>query len=298
MIEVSHLTKKYGDRFAVNDLSFSVNLGEVVGFLGPNGAGKTTTMKIITGCLAPDSGNVSIDKEDIFDHSMSTRSKIGYLPEIPPLYGDMTVESYLKYTAKIKRKHPKKAPALALSAMEKVGLKDVRSRLISNLSKGFKQRVGLAQALVSEPDVLILDEPTVGLDPAQVIEIRDLISELKKDRTVILSTHILSEVEANCEKVIIINKGQIVTQGLLSEMIHKMGQRQLYVKVKNPSAQLEGKLKALEGVVNIQCKKDVYTISMSQDINEKVAQTAVSAGLLELRADSLKLEDLFIQVTQ
>ena len=170
--------------------------------------------------------------------------------------------------------------------------------MISNLSKGFKQRVGLAQALVSEPDVLILDEPTVGLDPAQVIEIRDLISELKKDHTVILSTHILSEVEANCEKVIIINKGQIVTQGLLSEMIHKMGQKQLYVKVKNPSSQLEEKLKALEGVVSVQAKKDVYTVSMSQDINENVAQVAVSAGLLELRVDSLKLEDLFIQVTQ
>ncbi len=298
MIEVSNLTKKYGDRYAIKDLSFSVNQGEVLGFLGPNGAGKTTTMKIITGCLAPTFGSVSVDGEDIFENSISVRSKIGYLPEIPPLYTDMYVENYLSYVSRIKRCHPKKIPMMVLSAMKKVGLMDVRSRLISNLSKGFKQRVGLAQALVSEPDVLILDEPTVGLDPVQMVEIRDLIRDLKRDHTVILSTHILSEVEANCEKVVIINKGEIVTQGLLSEMKQKIEQRTLNIRVRNPSLELENRLKALDGVVGVSMKQNSYAITLSREIDEHVAKIAVDAGLLEMKASDLKLEDIFIKVTQ
>lgn len=299
MIQVSSLTKKYGGRSAVEDLSFSVQQGEVLGFLGPNGAGKTTTMKIITGCLAPTSGSVSIDGEDIFDHSIRARSKIGYLPETPPLYTDMYVESYLKYVGQIKRVHPKKVSAMVLSAMKKAGLMDVRSRLIANLSKGFKQRVGLAQALVSDPDVLILDEPTVGLDPVQMIEIRELINNLKQHHTVILSTHILSEVEAACEKVVIINKGRIVTQGLLSEMRQQMNKRTLNIRVRRPSEQLEKKLRNLDGVLDVREKKEgLYVISINKDVDEKAAEAAVFGGLLEMRAEDLKLEDIFIQATR
>jgi len=239
VIQVKNLTKNFGQRTAIKNLSFSVSQGEVLGFLGPNGAGKTTTMRIITGCLAPSSGSVSIDNQDVFEHSVSARSKIGYLPEVPPLYTDMYVEDYLKYIAQIKRCHPKKIPSMVLSSMKKSGLMQVRSRLISNLSKGFRQRVGLAQALVSDPDVLILDEPTVGLDPIQMVEIRELINDLKKDHTVILSTHILSEVESSCERVIIINKGQIVTQGSLSELKRKTGDRSLHIRVRNPSVDFE-----------------------------------------------------------
>ena len=299
MIQVSNLTKTYGDRSAVENLSFSVQRGEVVGFLGPNGAGKTTTMKIITGCLAPTSGTVSIDGDDIVNHSIRTRSKIGYLPETPPLYTDMYVESYLKYVGQLKRVHPKKVSSMVLSAMKKAGLMDVRSRLIANLSKGFKQRVGLAQALVSDPDVLILDEPTVGLDPVQMIEIRDLICSLKKHHTVILSTHILPEVEATCEKVVIINKGRIVTQGLLSEMRQKMNKRTLSIRVRRPSGELEQKLKSIDGVLDVREKQEgLYLISVNKEVDERIAETAVSGGLLEMTAAALKLEDIFIQATK
>ena len=298
MIQVTNLTKKYGDRLAIQGLNFTVPKGEVLGFLGPNGAGKTTTMKIITGCMAPTSGSVSIDGQDILKHSMSTRSKIGYLPEIPPLYEDMYVRGYLKYVARLKKCHIKQIHTLVDSVIEKVGLKEVQSRLIANLSKGYKQRVGLAQALVADPDVLVLDEPTVGLDPSQVMEIRKLIHHLKKQHTVILSTHILSEVEANCEKVVIINKGRIATAGDLSELKSKMKQRVLNVRVKNPSDSLTSHLKDVQGVSDVRRNGDTYTLSIETEVNDEVAKVAVSSGLLELKTDDFKLEDLFIHATK
>ena len=299
MIQIQNLTKQFGQRFAVKDLSFSVRKGEVLGFLGPNGAGKTTTMKMITGCIAPSSGNISIDGQDIFDHSVSVRSRIGYLPEIPPLYLDMYVEDYLKYVAQIKRCPSEKISSMVLSAMKKSGLMGVRSRLIYNLSKGFKQRVGLAQALVAEPDVLILDEPTVGLDPIQMVEIRELINDFKKDHTVILSTHILSEVESSCERVIIINKGEIVTQASIEDLKRKTGNRTLHVRVQNPSTELEKNIKSINGVVNVRSMpQGVYLISVGKDIDSEVARVAVPAGLLEMKPESIKLEDVFIQMVK
>ena len=298
MIQVTQLTKKYGERLAIENLNFSVPKGEVVGFLGPNGAGKTTTMRIITGCMATTSGSVSIDGKDILEHSINTRAKIGYLPEAPPLYEDMYVENYLKYVTKLKQCPYEKINTLVDSAIEKVGLTDVRSRLIANLSKGYKQRVGLAQAIVTEPDVLVLDEPTVGLDPSQVIEIRKLIHTLKHKHTVILSTHILSEAEAICEKVVIINKGRIATAGDLSELKNKMKQRTLNVKVKQPSHTLTENLKSIDGVSDVRTDLNTYILSIEKEVNDEVAKVAVSAGLLELKTDDFKLEDLFISATK
>ena len=210
MIEVNQLCKDYGQRRAIDHLSFSLKKGDVVGLLGPNGAGKSTTMKIITGFMAPTSGSASVAGFDVFENPIEVKKRIGYLPETPPVYGDMFVREYLEYAAQLKLVEKKDIKRLVDRALEKTNLGSVEKRLIQNLSKGFRQRVGLAQAIVSDPDVLILDEPTVGLDPKQVAEIRDLIKELRGQHTIILSTHILSEVQATCEKVIIIHQGKIV----------------------------------------------------------------------------------------
>ncbi|NJM10349.1 MAG: ABC transporter ATP-binding protein [Bdellovibrionaceae bacterium] len=215
MIEVRNLCKNYGDRPAIRALNFSVKKGEVVGFLGPNGAGKSTTMKIITGYMAPSSGEVKVAGFDVFENPMEVKSRIGYLPETPPVYHDMYVEDYLTFVANLKGVDKSRVKSLVSGALEKTTLHDVRKRLIGNLSKGYKQRVGLAQALVSDPEILVLDEPTVGLDPKQVAEMRQLIRELRGQHTIILSTHILPEVQASCDKVIIINRGSIVAEDSL-----------------------------------------------------------------------------------
>jgi ABC-2 type transport system ATP-binding protein len=208
MIEIRELTKNYGPHTAIQGLNFTVNKGEVVGFLGPNGAGKTTTMKIITGFMAPTSGEVKIGGVDVFESPVEVKKRIGYLPETPPVYGDMTVRDYLKFVANLKDVPKAKLKSHVDDALAKTQLTTVAHRMIQNLSKGFRQRVGIAQALVSQPEILILDEPTVGLDPRQVAEIRDLLKALRGQHTIILSTHILPEVEATCERVIIINKGR------------------------------------------------------------------------------------------
>jgi ABC-2 type transport system ATP-binding protein len=218
MIEVSHLTKYYGDFPAVQNISFSAQMGEVLGFLGPNGAGKSTTMRIITGFIPASQGTVTVDGFDVFKESHEVRRRLGYLPENPPLYSDMTVSSYLKFVARIKGV-PKTGVLPTLDAtLEKCSLESVANRLIRHLSKGYRQRVGLAQALIHDPPVLILDEPTLGLDPKQTLEIRNLINDLAEDRTVILSTHILPEVSQICNKLVIINEGKLVLEQDLQEL--------------------------------------------------------------------------------
>ncbi len=304
MIRVQNLTKKYGDRLALDQVSFSVGSGEVVGFLGPNGAGKTTTMRILTGCLAPTSGLAEIDGKDVFDYPIQTKAKLGYLPEVPPLYGDMYVEDYLRYVGHIKRCPAHQLKEQINSCIKKTGLSQVRSRLIQNLSKGYQQRVGIAQALMNNPEVLILDEPTVGLDPAQVIEIRGLINDLKHHHTVILSTHILPEVEANCERVIIIHQGKVAVTGKLSELRQQMHQKSLSVRVERSSSNLLSQLRSLNGVQQVQEEKNgIYNIfvdSGSVDVNDSVARTVIDcgAGFLELKENKFKLEDIFIHITR
>jgi ABC-2 type transport system ATP-binding protein len=302
MIEVSHLSKNYGDRAAITDLNFNIAKGEVVGFLGPNGAGKSTTMKILTGFMAPSSGQAKICGFDVFENPIEVKKRIGYLPETPPLYTDMFVQDYLKYVAELKQVPSEKIKGFVDRAIIKTQLVDVRSRLIRNLSKGFKQRVGIAQALVSDPEVLVLDEPTVGLDPKQVSEIRDLIKELKGEHTIILSTHILPEVQATCSKVIIIHEGKIVAQEDISNL-EKMNQGfiVLTVKTKKPQS-IENQLKNIEGVQQVEMLTlQHYRIKMAEqeDIIEKIANEVILAGsgLIELTPSRANLEDVFLKLT-
>lgn len=303
MIEAKSLSKSYGSRMAIDDVSFNVKSGEIVGFLGPNGAGKTTTMKILTGYMAPNKGTVALDGLDVAQFPLGAKKKFGYLPEIPPLYPDMYVEEFLKYTALLKQCDRKKVPDLIQNAMKKTGLTSVQCRLIKNLSKGFKQRVGLAQALISDPKILILDEPTAGLDPRQVVEIRDLLKELKGQHTIILSTHILPEVQISCDRVIIINQGKIITEESLSSLDQKMStKRQILLKVRKPSTELQTKLKSISSVLEIKEKKDSFlelNVSSEQEVNEKIAETVVNGGfgLLEMKESGFNLEDIFIRLT-
>ena len=230
MIEVENLTKRYGDLVAVRDCSFSANKGEILGFLGPNGAGKTTTMRIITGFLPATSGTVRVENFDIFEQAHEVRKRIGYLPENPPLYNDMTVWSYLSFVARIKGLSRAEIPDAAQRAIERCGLREVAKRVLGHLSKGFRQRVGLAQALIHDPSVLVLDEPTIGLDPRQIIEIRSLIRDLSGERTVILSTHILPEVAQLCDKVVIINHGRIAVEDTIENLTAEMSLEQVFLE--------------------------------------------------------------------
>lgn len=231
MIDVQNLEKRYGLFTALNHVSFSVNKGEIVGFLGPNGAGKTTTMRIITGFYLPSSGKVSVAGFDVVDQPDEVKKNIGYLPETPPVYPEMTVESYLKFILKLKKVNRRDHQDRLQWALEKCGLKDRRRSVIGNLSKGFRQRVGLAQAVIHQPPVVILDEPTVGLDPLQIREIRDLIQEFKEEHTVLLSTHILSEVTAVCNRAIIIKQGSIVHEQNLKDLSEKKSLEEVFLEV-------------------------------------------------------------------
>lgn len=301
MIEVKGLSKSYGDRPAIHNLNFQVKKGEVVGFLGPNGAGKSTTMKIITGYMAPTDGSVKVGGYDVFENPIEVKKRIGYLPELPPVYQDMYVEDYLHYVANLRKVDPAKINNRVKVSLEKTNLMDVKGRLIQNLSKGYKQRVGLAQSLVSDPEVLILDEPTVGLDPVQVAEMRNLIKQLKGQHTIVLSTHILPEVEASCEKVIIINKGRIVAEDSLSGLKSRMsGGQRIALRVRKPEL-IESSLKALSGVKQIAVHgQDVSIDAETQDnIMDDIASLVVAkkAGLLELKPHALDLEDIFIDLT-
>ena len=237
-LSISHLRKVYrSGTVAVEDISLHIPEGEFFGFLGPNGAGKSTTMKIITGYMAPSHGTASVAGYDVFENPIEVKKRIGYLPETPPVYSDMYVQDYLRYVAELKCVPKERIARLVDNAVEKTNLGDVRKRLIQNLSKGFKQRVGIAQAIVSDPEVLILDEPTVGLDPKQVAEIRDLIKSLKGQHTIILSTHILPEVQATCEKIIIIHEGKIVVQDSIQHLATMdQGKNRLHIRLRQPEA--------------------------------------------------------------
>lgn len=295
MIKVENLTKRYGATTAVSDVSFEVPTGEVVGFLGPNGAGKTTTMRIITGSLAATQGQVLLDGKDVFENPREVKKRIGYLPEIPPLYTNMVVRSYVQFAARLKGvEDPAKA---ADQAIERVGLEPVRNRIIDHLSKGFRQRCGLAQALVHNPDVLILDEPNSGLDPAQRVEIRDLLKDLAQDkRTVVLSTHVLPDIEAMCQKVVIINKGQIVGQGPISELSKVLGGRTVNLVVANPQG-LSDKLTAMSGVLSVTDDDGAFKIvTDADDHRDAIARLAVEHGLLEFSGRQ-RLEDIFLHLT-
>jgi gliding motility-associated transport system ATP-binding protein len=230
MIEVRNLTKRYGDITAIQDVSFTAQTGQILGFLGPNGAGKTTTMRIITGFLPASSGTVKVAGFDIFDDSYEVRKRIGYLPESPPLYSDMIVTAYLEFVGRIKGISKRDLPDAVDRALQICGLTEVSTRLLGHLSKGFRQRVGLAQALIHNPTVLVLDEPTIGLDPRQIIDIRTLIRELSRDRTVILSTHILPEVSQLCEKVVIISAGHVTVEDTLENLTREMSLEQVFLR--------------------------------------------------------------------
>ena len=237
MIKVEGLTKRYGDVTAIEDLSFQVEKGEIVGFLGPNGAGKTTTMRIITGFLPSTDGSVSVGGNDIFEKPMEVKKKIGYLPEHPPLYADMTVTGYLKFVSKIKGV-PRSARSDAIDrVVERCGLKENRKKIIGKLSKGYRQRVGLAQAMIHDPEVLILDEPTIGLDPKQIIEIRELVKSLAGDQTIILSTHILPEVTMICQRCLIIDRGRIVADDTLEALTAQGSLESVFLKLTTEDVQ-------------------------------------------------------------
>lgn len=302
MIQVDNLVKTYGERFAINNISFKINKGDVVGLLGPNGAGKSTTMKIITGFMSPTSGTATVCGFDVFENPLEVKKRIGYLPENPPLYLDMTVEDYLKYVTELKLVPEKDCAANIESALEKTQLKDVRKRIIKNLSKGFKQRVGIAQALVSNPEILILDEPTVGLDPKQVAEIRDLINELKGHHTIILSTHILSEVQATCNKIIIIHQGKLILEDSIDN-IQNLRKQQTHLNIKlRQDKDLTSEFKNIKGVITVhQNSPRSYTIQIENDemTTESILECIIKnkAGLLEMSVNENNLEDVFLSLT-
>lgn len=302
MIEVINLTKKYGERAAIHDLNFKIEKGDVVGLLGPNGAGKSTTMKIITGFMSPTSGIARIGGFDVFENPLEVKKKIGYLPETPPLYLDMTVEDYLRYVAELKTVPKNEIKKNIERSLLKTQLLSVRKRVIRNLSKGFKQRVGIAQALVSNPDVLVLDEPTVGLDPKQVAEIRELIQELKGSHTIILSTHILSEVQATCNKVIIIHNGKIVAQNSIDQIENmNLGMITLNLKIRIAKA-IKPVLEKINGVQSVITEDGLnFNIQMNDrlDLTDEIAAEVLKsgAGLLELSRSKNQLEDVFLKLT-
>jgi ABC-2 type transport system ATP-binding protein len=308
LIEVQDLTKAYGGVTAVDHVSFTVNKGEILGFLGPNGAGKTTTMRILTGYMPATSGTAKIAGFDVFGDSMEVRRHIGYLPETPPVYPDMTVEDYLDFVARIKNVPSDKRAARVTEAIQKTNLEDRRTQLIKRLSRGYKQRVGIAQALVHDPDVIILDEPTVGLDPKQIIEVRNLIKGLAGNHTIILSTHILPEVSMTCDRVVIINKGKIAAvdtpQNLTSQL--KGGQK-IRVEVQAPEKALRDALTQVSGTTRVETEQlpsDGHLVAIVEtaqgaDIRSAIAAKIVQNGwpLFELRGVSLSLEEIFLELT-
>ncbi len=309
MIQVEHLVKKYGDKYAVNDLSFQIGEGEILGFLGPNGAGKSTTMNILTGYLSATSGVARIGGIDVLENPIEAKRQIGFLPEQPPLYMDMTVKEYLDFVYDIKKvKFPRKPHINEICELVKIT--DVMGRTIQHLSKGYKQRVGLAQALMGNPKVLILDEPTVGLDPRQIIEIRNLIKKLGKNHTVILSTHILQEVQSVCDRILIINKGQIVADGNAEQLTYKAaGNRKLVARIAGPKNEVIKVLRSVPDVMGVEdmgsreAGSNDYLIESSPvvDIRKPLFHTIAASkyAMIGLKSMDMSLEDMFVKlVTQ
>jgi ABC-2 type transport system ATP-binding protein len=308
MIEVKELSKRYNQRTAVDRVSFSVKKGEILGFLGPNGAGKSTTMKVLSGFLPATSGQVTVNGFDIAKQSREAKGSIGYLPETPPVYTGMEVEAYLRFAARLHGVPKQKVKAAVADAMEKCGISDVRRRLIGNLSKGYRQRVGLAQAIAHNPPVLILDEPTVGLDPRQIIDIRNLIKSLGGDHTVILSTHILPEVQATCSRVVVIDKGRVVAEDTLNGIASRMqSNARLTVVSKEDPSRIFPALKGLSGVSAVtsgagagpDAEYMVYVeCTRGAEVRPQVAELFVKEGLglLSFSQEKLSLEDAFVRL--
>ncbi|MBQ8566453.1 MAG: ATP-binding cassette domain-containing protein [Clostridia bacterium] len=307
MVEIKNLVKKYGNKYALDDISFTINSGEIVGFLGPNGAGKSTTMNIVTGYLASTSGTVVVDGKDILENALEAKKLIGYLPEQPPLYVDMTVQEYLDFVFELKGCTLNKAKHIdEICTITKIT--SVRERLIKNLSKGYKQRVGIAQALIGNPPIIIFDEPTVGLDPKQIIEVRNLIRNLGKTHTVILSTHILSEVQSVCNRIVVINNGKIVADEKTENLTKTITENLRYrVKVSGPQREVTQALRTIPGIVNVEALNErdadafVYIVegAPNVDIRKKLFRTLAAKDwpMLGLEAVGTDLEDIFIRLT-
>lgn len=308
MIEINHLVKKYGSHVAVDDLSLTVEPGKIYGFLGPNGAGKSTTMNIITGYLAATSGEVKINGFDVLKQPEEAKKCVGYLPELPPLYMDMTVKEYLDFVAELKKIEKSLRAGYVKEAMEITKTEEVSGRLIRNLSKGYRQRVGFAQAVLGYPEILILDEPTVGLDPKQIIEIRDLIKELGKKHTIILSSHILSEISAVCDHVFIISHGKLVASDSTENLLERMTGAQeieLLVKAEEDTAETAiREIAQVERCEKTESKEDgavqlLVTAKKDADVREAIYHTCVEhhMPILEMKAASKSLEDVFLELT-
>ena len=307
MIEVQHLTKRYGPTTAVDDVSFRVERGEVLGFLGPNGAGKTTTMRVLTGYMPPSDGKAIVAGYDVMAQPIEAKRRTGYLPETPPLYPEMTVRDYLSFVARIKGVPRGERKARVNTVMERTRVADMANRHCSKLSKGYRQRVGLAQALMHNPDVLILDEPTAGLDPKQIIETRQLIKDLGGDHTVILSTHILPEVSQTCHRVVIINKGRVVAVDTPENLTSRLrGSETMFVQVDSGGADARTTLEAVPGVTQVAASETRGTVTSfeinsetGRDVRRDLAATIVRQGwgLLELRPLRMSLEEIFLHLT-
>jgi ABC-2 type transport system ATP-binding protein len=302
MIQVESLIKDYGARRALDSISFHANQGEIVGFLGPNGAGKTTTMRILTGYMPPTDGTAVVAGYDVVEESLEVRRRVGYLPETVPLYNDMTALEYLKFMADL-RQLPNSEDR-AYESLEIVNLDERANSYIGTFSKGMRQRVGLAQALLHRPEVLILDEPTIGLDPTQVVEVRNVIREIGKDRTVLFSTHILSEAQQICDRVLIINKGQIVAEDTPENLQARvLGAERVILRVRGDADGLEETVKKVKGTRRVEAKRDEsveFEFSAGQDVRPQVAKAVVQAGyeLIEMRTAGMSLEEIFLELTQ
>lgn len=305
MIEINHLVKKYGNHVAVDDLSLEVEPGKIYGFLGPNGAGKSTTMNMITGYLGATSGEVKINGHDIFKEPEEAKKCIGYLPEIPPLYVDMTVLEYLNFAAELKKLDKKKRKEYVTSAMETTGVTEVKNRLIRNLSKGYRQRVGFAQAVLGYPEIIILDEPTVGLDPKQIIEIRELIKKLGENHTVILSSHILTEISAVCDHVFIISKGKLVASDATENLLSLMsGAQEVMLLLKQGAEEAAEQLLEIENVERVQVTEEntrlIVYAKQGADVREEIFSTMAEHKIpvLEMHTVTKSLEDVFLELTR
>ena len=302
MIRVENLTKDYGSRRAISNLNFEAEQGEVVGFLGPNGAGKTTTMRILTGYMPPTDGTAIVAGYDVVNESLEARKRIGYVPETVPLYTDMTAVEYLEFMAELR--HIPNATDRAYDTLKMVGLENRAESFIGSLSKGMRQRVGLAQALIHQPEVLILDEPTIGLDPAQVVEVRNVIKEIGKQRTVLLSTHILSEAQQICDRVLIINKGKIVAEDTPENLQARLtGSERVALSVRGENDELPKLVGKVKGVQHVDVKSDgsvEFQFAPGLDVRPEVARTVIKAGydLLEMRPVGMSLEEIFLELTR